>query len=92
MIDHRIQTHTLVSDSYGDPLVTPLKVEIRKHTDCIVLVMHADDGTEVASVHLEVDAGRGHKVVLRAWDSSGEEYDGVPVVEHELILSKEEIV
>lgn len=84
MTDHR--THDITHDSHGEPLVTPLRLEVRTFQNAVALVMHGADGSEVASVHLEVDAGRGGQVVLRAWDARTGNDDGVPGVEEELQL------
>jgi hypothetical protein len=84
MTDHRI--HDITHDSHGEPLVTPLNLEVRTFQNATVLVVHGADGSEVASVHLEVDARRGGKVVLRAWDARTGSDDGVPCVEEELQL------
>lgn len=75
MSEHGI--HEITHDSHGEPLATPLELEVRTFQNAIALVMHGADGSEVASVHLEVDARRGGKVVLRAWDSRGTYGDDV---------------
>ncbi|GAA5533816.1 hypothetical protein [Deinococcus aluminii] len=80
-------THLLTVDSHQNPLPQPVAVVVRECADCIVLVLHNAHGEETASVHLEVDAARGGRLTLRAWDSRNADQGtyGEPFLEEDLI-------
>lgn len=84
------RTHLLTLDSHHALLPRPVTVEIRECADCVVLALHNDQGEELASVHLEVNAARGGCLTLRAWDSRNpdEGASGDPFLEEQLITEE----